>query len=252
MLQRWAARYTFHWEPLFTYQRRRDDLAEWVDSNLDVKAHLTDDSDLGLAVTHSALRVIVSRTELDISVGTTEAGFDDTGTLLTQVFKFLQPKGFHLAGVRTVNTYAFSGDYTSGCNRLAKTVAGDLGTAGTPVDCAITVDVKTASSVSQVEYGIVEKDEASARLREPRTDRAAKLPVPYSLQGLPDLAILCEVTWRPRQRLAVMDADTPSELWEHVKSIAHLADDETAAVTSALATNVLDKIGGQDDISRGA
>lgn len=165
---RWTSALAVTWSPLLTFERRRSELLEWIETNAKPKAFLDEGELLGIAIGSMAQRVRIDRNSLLMQLGSRTATPDPLEDVAQGVFDTFEPQDVTVRDYRGLWTAGIEGEYSELTERLAKRAAPLASMPDqsglTAVDAAILVDLVSSRGSYQVEFGIVTPDELAIRL----------------------------------------------------------------------------------------
>ncbi len=191
---RWTASLFVAWTPILTFQRRRSELLDWFERNVNISGFTEDDQHVGIEIARTQ-RVVVGRESLAIEQRTPDADAETLTHVLSGVFQTLEPEDAFPREYSSAWSAEIDGDFEERCQALATRVAptpgGDLPMGAT--DCSVLVDFEAGDAFAQVEFGIVDRDDLLRRLQAP--------------QGIGRLAARHE---KHRPRAQVMESDLPA------------------------------------------
>lgn len=228
---RWTATFALEWKPLLTFTRRRLQLLDWFEENVDVDAFSEDGEHIGIAVGLAAQRLIVERSGLTIQLRTHKADLAPLIRAIAGSFDVLAPHNVRARLYTGAWSVPLAREYDESRKALAKRAVGDLGDTGEALDCATLTDIRTDSGLVAVEFGVVSEQELRDRLRDPALGRLAtrtpaRRPKTVDLPAkLPGASLFLDVLWHPtplRPDVASADgvAATLSELENHLARLA--------------------------------
>lgn len=226
-MQRWATGYAVAWTPILTFAKRRLQLLERFEREIDPIAFKDERESIGVALVDPGLRLEVERAGLRITASADDLDLEYLATAVRGVFDVLEPQDAVLQSMATTRTFELAGaDYHDERAEAARraTGCGVVAAAGRtfrPVDMSALVDFESPESVIQVEWGIVEGEELLERVTDPFLGRLGNhLRPPYSGEGpgpLPDVGLLADLVFHRKVGGHVTS-------WETLKHEIALAD----------------------------
>lgn len=194
--------YTFRWKvPGLTFTRRMGELLEAMERLQRAVALRETATDYGIAIDSPSQRVTFSRSSLKIALLGPEA--DVPGGVWEVVWGALAPEDVFLTKTRSMLTAALPhADYDAARAHFARSST-DLAGTFEPTDAAILLDVSVmGGGTAQVEYGVVEPQEARERLSNPRIGMAEhsgrQVLTDVDVAGLSAASVFADVNYASR------------------------------------------------------
>lgn len=236
-MQRWASGYAVEWTPILTFRKRRLQLLDWFEDEINPIAFMDEHDSIGVALVDESLRVEVTRSGLRISVGADSLGVAHVGRAVQGVFEVLDPQDAILQAAAGTRTFELPGavyldERTEAARRITR--CGAVSAAGhtyRPTDMSALIDFESAESVVQAEWGIVERDELLQRVSDPYLGRLGNHIRPTfsgePTSGVPDVALLADLVYRRKAGGRVVD-------WPTLKSEMDLADELVSEIARSI------------------
>lgn len=178
MYRRWVSGYQFQWTPVLTYTRRHLQLLDWFEANVEPVAFVEVHTRVGVAIIADDLRVTVTRSGMYVESGLSGLSTDLLMPAVEGIFEIMEPRDTVLSYSAETGTHILPGaDYHEECARFGSAMggAGALQAGFRPVDGSVLVDLQTAETTMQVEWGIVNSEELLYRLQHPRLSRIGRV-----------------------------------------------------------------------------
>lgn len=244
--QVWNSRFSLHWNPLVAFMQRRGELANWIDQNIDARGVLDQEDVLGVAVSDPDLRVTVSRSGFDISLGGPHLLIDPLQPLISGIIEVVKPAGVHMASGFVSSSTALVGEYDSLRSAFARRCFGLNAPVGfETVDASVLADLKTETGTQQVEFGVVTDGELMSRLEHPEISRLVtdRAPINTSAKSVADrispVGLFCDSVWRCTTRRAALPAsDSSNDIWHHLSDTSNAVVSECLQVLGQIADSL--------------
>lgn len=237
MSRRWSGLHAFHWSPVLTFSRRRDEAFEWLESNVEVVAFFSGDDQFGVAVGSSDCRLVVRRDGFDVLLGSTASRVQGLHDALSRVLETFEPRHLHAASARLLWSHEVDVDYQVRRAAWAKSIAGS-GAGASAVDFSALVDFESPGARMQVEYGLVDGHELRMRLTslDMGRARAAEMPPVGDVpEALPGCSLFADTTWIAYGKDAYTGDTGAEAMYGYVEARVNLAEHETGALADRLA-----------------
>lgn len=253
--QRWVAAYAFHWSPLVSFKQRRDTLAVWIDDNVSPLAVLERADALGVAIGHRALRVTVERSGFTISVGAIGLDISALEPVFEGIFSIIRPTHLHITAGRILSTTELDfANYDETRQNFSRQCTGLLADGFQAVDGSAAADLATNTSLLEVRFGVVSKQELRDRLRTPLSAAKSGLALPR-LQNvkskIPDVSLLFDVDWRPLRSFGTHDEQGSAPPWQYLLNAVEAINSGASAIGNTIARNMRERAT-YDELDRGA
>lgn len=240
-MRRWTAAYAFGYTPVISFERRRTELLDWVEQNLEPAEFRDDQNEVGIAL-RPGVRIRISRRSVTLEDAVASAeGTTSLVPMLDGFFQMMEPRG--LVPVRA--SIAWSSDhplidYSRATAILAEQVTGLPGSLASgirAVDVASLVDFKGENVTIQAEYGIVSEEELLERLASDRIGRIKGRPVAVgslmAFDELPPVSIFVDTAVSPSRFAEISD---PAGVQEAIREIDSVAREAAEAIAAAATT----------------
>lgn len=246
----WVSSIAVTWAPILTFERRRSEVLEWVESNLDPVAFSESDRGLGLAFGHSDMRISFTRHSLMLSSGASGGGMEShLDEALKGILDALTPAQTRVSSIMFKASGALEGaGYDVTRRRFAERAHGEalgLGEWRTK-DAAVLSDIETDDFEGQVDYGVVEQSEIRERVLDPglgRTGSSAEAASPrlldLRLADAPAVSVFADALVIPLSKDYVASS---ADIWRTYATAESQVLDLADSLTAAIAT-----LGGSDE-----
>lgn len=186
--QKWASGYSIAWTPILTFTRRRLQLLDWLEVNVEPVSFMEDADQVGFAILDPGLRVLVNRSHLRITVDSAELDVTHLTKAIDGVLETLAPQDavFEVAA-SSWSVEIEDADYNEERARVAAKLAGGpkIGDSR-PFDSSVLMDFVSPECSTQLEWGIVDAAELVERVKEPRLGRMRRILRPPHSDRLPE------------------------------------------------------------------
>lgn len=207
-----------------TFERRRLELLDWFEQNLDVLAFRLDKDEVGVSVGSRTARSTVDRNGLVLSWSDPRVAVAQLQPVVEGIFRVFEPREAFIQHVRSAWTVPCKVDYQTA------TSAFGYATAFRPAaldwvtsDSSVLLDLDGTDSRAQVEYGIVTNVELATRLTDDAIGRISdsarpRLAGSSAELGLPEVAFYADLGWQDRRRSPILGAADLYERFEQILS----------------------------------
>jgi hypothetical protein len=216
-MERWTENYVVRWTPSLSYTRRRLDLISWLDREIEPLSYIDEHPRLGVSVVDPSVRLMVQRGLMTLTTGTSQVSVRELARATNGVFEVLQPKNAVLDVVATRWSVELLGwDYYEACAYFARRTLGtdDRQLGGFRAeDTSGLVDLASDGWNSQVEFGVVSREELGTRLRNPEIGRLGSMAPGLSeheldeAERVADTNLFFDVSCRRRVGAQVQDTE---------------------------------------------
>lgn len=167
-MQRWSSIYALRWAPILTFERRRTEWLDWVESNLEVSGFKETEKGISVSLGRPTQGIVLSveRSFLVIedAIG---SGIQTTETALQGIFQIFEPQNLRRTHIFTAYSKGIPDiAYDIARGRFARAIS--LGSfddsLSTEVDASALIDLKLENAELQIEWGIVSSKELVDRL----------------------------------------------------------------------------------------
>jgi len=233
-----------------TFERRRSEVLEWVEDNLDPVAFNDGERSLGLAFGHSDMRISFTRHSLMLSSGASGGAMEShLDAALRGILDALTPAQTRVKSIMFKASGALEGvDYLETRQRFAQRAHGGglgLGEWRT-TDAAVLSDIETDEFEGQVDYGVVEQGEIRDRVLDPglgRTGSSAEAASPQELDrrlaDAPEVSVFADALVVPLSGDFVASS---ADIWRTYAT----AESQVLRLTDSL-TAAIANLGGSDE-----
>lgn len=228
---RWSASFWIDWRTVLAFDRRRAELLDWFEANIDIASFVEDEEFIGIGVGRQD-RLVVARDHLGIYLLEPTADGSPLAMALDGTLDVLQPRDARLSILMSTWSAALEGSYE---NRSASFAHSAPGLSDRAFDCAILADLRFDEATAQVEYGIVDDEQLRERLEDPQMGRIARSvhrPA-QPIKGLPALepvSLFADISWFPRPMMVSSAADILVELGKAIDGSRQLVQELKSAV----------------------
>ncbi|MBF4634747.1 hypothetical protein ITJ38_10075 [Agreia pratensis] len=199
-MRRWTARYRFGWTPVISFDRRRSELLDWVESNLNPVSFRDSEGQVGLAL-RKGVRIVISRHGATIE--DTVAASDGVASVLPVLeglIDVMEPRDIVLAdGSIGWSVDMNVTDYEAATHSLATRLSGvseSLPSGARAKDIATLMDFEGIDYKVQTEFGIVSPRELQERLMESKVGKLMGRPAgrvrPQLFETLPPTSLFVD------------------------------------------------------------
>lgn len=246
--------HSFHWAPVLTFNDRRLACLRWIESNLDVFGFLDADDEFGVSAEHRGLRVVVTRSGMDLLLGAPDVDAERARPLIRGVLEGFIPRDLHLFESRALFSVAVDEDSAAeAATQAQKWFAPRDGYAA--YDFANLLDVHTPGADIMVEFGVVDRTELKFRLTRTEVGRVrlgAEMPAVTGLPAnLPATAYFFDVKWVTQSSDDVANDEDADIIFEYIKSRLDLSIQESVTVVEQIASK-MGRGGHRGELGRGA
>jgi hypothetical protein len=257
MAHRWNAHYSFHWSPVVAFSKKRAEFEAWIDLHLQPRGVLDQQDQLGLAIDDPLLRVTISRTGFDISLGRDGLNVEPLEVFMGGLSEVFGSKDIHIAAASLAHSAAVDGEYEHLRRSFTARCLGPVPAGFTGVDVAALTDIESPTGTMSCEFGVVTDKELTARLTQRTLGRLhglrgkmQEVHVAGSVAISP-VNVFCETVWRTSGAASAPLSGTAAEIWEYVKSVVHVVEEEGSLVTDSVVES-LSQSGGAREYGYGA
>jgi hypothetical protein len=196
---RWTANFTVGWRTHLTYARRKSELLEWIDENVDLTGFSDNDDQLGIEIggTH---RLLVRPGGLSIHLMSRRSDVEHVQPAVAGILGIMEPVNASLDLYFAGWSAEISGEYEASRASFATRLST---VSRTPtmvaVDGSALVDFLVDGLNAQVEFGIVSAEELAFRLNDPTYGRVGpahplqRPPVRQLPESLPGASLFADV-----------------------------------------------------------
>lgn len=242
---RWAATLRLAWDPVIAYQKRRQDLLDWIEDELTPVSFLDENDRVGLAIGNMAQRLESDRFGVSLKLASRTAKAESLLLALSGTLDVMNRPGPRLHLYRGSWSVDVSTSYEDACRSLAGHLPGarSLDLLGSPFDGAVLVDVRGSKGSWQIEYGVVTAEELASRVDGTTEGQLGRNGFVSNeeerLEG--GVFVYADASWSPHGHLRVSALDALAAFEEREEEFARFI----AGMAQALELVVTE--GGRDD-----
>lgn len=222
MVTTWATTAMIGWHPILTFERRRLDLLDWIEANLDFNAFSDRPDEVGLRF-HGGATIRLERDRLTF-MAPIGSSLEDATKWTGQLMSQLSPRHPRLISLLsdwtdTPPPGTYEEVRAQFATRLLPSASSFF-----PFDASILFDVDAPDGSIQCEYGFVDRAELAQRLTLPAIGRLSDLPalenLPSSVE-LPAVSLYVKTQFVPRQEWIKESADLHGIITRAVTTSRH-------------------------------
>lgn len=232
----WVSAATFRWTPILTFTRRRLELLDWIDANLDTLAFLEEHDLVGIALQHHDLRLEVDRSQMILRTAAGAPPVETLSDLVDGVLSVMAPSNIRASSFSSVWSQPLgTEEYNEATAQFGQRISiGAPEPGGFRVtDGSGLVDIESLDWRGQLEFGIVSPAELVSRLHAPGVGRLGtnsgrrwdEIHTPPDEEDLPPASLFtdCFVTRRHGGRVNGVD-DVMSTMSDTQATIESVVD----------------------------
>jgi hypothetical protein len=238
MYEGWLLGVQFQWAPIITFSRRRLQLLDWFEKNLEPVSFIDDPERerVGVGLVVPDLRVAVTRSGMLIESGASGIEIEKLLPAIKGVFEVMEPRSVIATRFFAMGATPLADvDYATECAAFGRLVGGAVAVPGdalTVADGSAVVDLESETLKVQVEWGVVNGRELSERLITPRMSRIAEhansedddtsalVRWASRRRAFPEVAIFTDQVGRWQTAARVSDVDSVLKLVSEAKQTA--------------------------------
>jgi len=163
---RWTAKAVLSWKPILTFGRRRLELLDWFEANVEPVAFTDTQEAFGIALGTPSQRLQLDRRSLQIGLLDPGASVLELQPALVGLWEVIVPAKVILQSYRAAWSVPLTAEYEAARRTLTeRSLASSFDAGVEAFDCACLVDVRTPVGELQLEFGVVTADEIAERLK---------------------------------------------------------------------------------------
>lgn len=220
-MRRWTASYVFRYRPIISWERRRNELLDWVENHVELVSFRDERTEVGFALVEG-VRIRISRQLTIVEDSAAVPGsVESLWPMLDAVIETLAPRDIVLDRAAIAWSNELQGkDYAEATRSFAERVTGihsALPSGLRPTDVAPLVDFMNSRFHVQAEYGVVNPSELRARINDPDAGK---------------------ISGRPEASLPISDFNQLAPLLIFVDTVMHLREAEPLKDQNAIQRSI--------------